>query len=253
VAVGTLEGKTAVVTGGGRGIGRATALHLARSGAATVITGRNEEALRQTQELIARDSGRPAMIKLHDVRDERGARQLADEVATSFGRCDILVNNAAGWLSGTFLEADAKDIDEVVDSIVKGPIFMCRAFWSLLEAASPGHIVNITTLGARQNRSNASPIYIAAKFGLAGFTDSLRRLAVKSGIKVTEILPGSVASELGVDDSTEQIEHRHGLDRYPAAEVAEAVLFAVTRSRAVMIEDIALPSVGDWFQDYVRY
>lgn len=248
-----LEGKTAVVTGGTRKLGYAIALGLSRAGAAVVVTGRDDRLVHEASDRMAADTGRPVIGHVHDVRDEAGARNLANIVANTFGGCDVLVNNAAGWLTGTLLDAESAAIDETVDSIVKGPIFMVRAFWELLALASPGYIVNITTLGARQSRSNASPVYVAAKFGLAGFTDALRRLAIKSDIRVCEILPGSVASEFSLDDLPERVREKYGLDRIPPVDVVDAVLFSLTRSASAMIEDIGLPAVGDWDQDYARY
>ena len=116
--------------------------------------------------LIAADAGARVLARRLDVRDEARAAEVAGDVAATFGRCDILVNNAAGWLTGTLGDADRDSIHEAIDVTVKGPIFMARAFWGLLSAADPAYIVNITTLGARPGRSNASPVYVAAKFGL---------------------------------------------------------------------------------------
>ena len=248
-----LKDKTAVVTGGGRKLGRAIAHGLSRAGASVVITGRTEESLAEAKRMIEEDTGRPVLVGVQDVRDEGAANLLSNEVAEAFGGCDILVNNASGWLKGNLLDADPKEIDEAIDSTIKGPIFMVRAFWSLLSLAKPGYIVNITTLGARPSRSNASPIYVAAKFGLAGFTDALRRLAIKDGILVTEILPGSIASEYGIDEPSSSALEKYGKNRYPSVDIVDAVLFALTRSPNAMVEDIGLPSIGDWGQDYARY
>ena len=117
----------------------------------------------------------------------------------------------------------------------------------------PGYIVNITTLGARPNRSNATPIYVAAKFGLAGFTDAVRRLGIRDGILVTEILPGSVASEFDIDDPIEAIVEKYGQSRVHPRDIAEAVVFSLSRSRAGMVEELGIPSIGDWFEDFSRY
>ena len=131
--------------------------------------------------------------------------RFAAMVRTELGDAHILVNNASGWLTGNLVDAEIGEINDTIDTTIKGPIWMCREFWGQLKRSKPANVINITTLGSRPGRSNATPIYVAAKFGLAGFTDALRRFGIKDGVLVTEILPGSVASNFDLDDPTEDV------------------------------------------------
>ena len=245
--------RVAVITGGGKGIGRAIAVVLAREGFDLALVARDQDAFNDTQERIMRETGRRVLVFRADVTSPDEIARLRVVVDQEFGRVDAFINNAAGWLTGSLVDARIDEIHSVIDTTVKGPIWLCREFWSHLKAANPGYIVNITTLGARPSRSNATPIYVAAKFGLAGFTDAVRRLGIRDGILVTEILPGSVASELGIDDPIEAVEEKHGQSRAHPRDIAEAVVFSLSRSRTGMVEELGIPSVGDWFEDYSRY
>ena len=216
-------------------------------------SARDQEALNDTKIRIETETGRRVLVSQTDVTKPDEIKRLRGIVEKEFNRVDVLINNAAGWLSGTLVDANVDEIHSAIDATVKGPIWMCREFWSLLKSADPGFIVNITTLGARPNRSNATPVYVAAKFGLAGFTDAVRRLGIKDGILVTEILPGSVASDFDIDDPIGMIVEKYGQSRTHPRDIAEAVVFSLTRSKTSMVEDVGLPSVGDWFEDYSRY
>ena len=245
--------KVAVVTGGGKGIGRAISVALAREGYDLALVARDREALNDTKIRIETETGRRVLVSQTDVTNPDEIKRLRRIVEKEFNRVDVLINNAAGWLSGTLVDANVDEIHGAIDTTVKGPIWMCREFWSHLKSAEPGIIVNITTLGARPGRSNATPVYVAAKFGLAGFTDAVRRLGIKDGILVTEILPGSVASDFDIDDPIDAVMQKYGQSKAHPRDVAEAVIFSLSRSKTSMVEEVGLPSVGDWFEDFSRY
>ena len=186
--MGLPENRVAVITGGGKGLGRAIAVALAREGCDLVLLARDRVYLNDTQRRIQHETGRKVLVFQADVTRPDEIARVRSAVDQEFQRVDILINNASGWLTGSLVDARADEINQAIDTTVKGPIWLCREFWGYLKVANPGYIVNITTLGARPNRSNATPIYVAAKFGLAGFTDAVRRLGIKDGILVTEIL-----------------------------------------------------------------
>ena len=248
-----LDKKVAVVTGGGRGIGRSIARALAYKGADIAIIGRNSETLAATESIIRAESVSNVVAVTGDVTQPNVVQAFGEAVQRELGQVNILINNAAGWSSESFFEMDEVGLNEMIDPTIKGTIWVSRAFWDDLKQSQPGYMVNITTLGARFGRSNANPAYVAAKFGLAGLTDSLRRLAIKDGIRVTEILPGSVASEFDIDTEDSVVEAQHGTLRMPPREIAEAVVYAVTRTNSGMVEEIRISSTGDWFEDYFHY
>jgi 3-oxoacyl-[acyl-carrier protein] reductase len=251
--MGRLDKKVAVVTGGGRGIGRSIARALAHEGADIAIIGRNSETLSDTESTIRAESVSNVVAVAGDVTRPDVVQAFGEAVRRDLGRVNILINNAAGWSLESFFEMDEDGLNEMIDPTIKGAIWVSRTFWDDLKQSQPGYIVNITTLGARFGRSNANPAYVAAKFGLAGLTDSLRRLAIKDSIWVTEILPGSVASEFDIETADSVIEAQHGSLRMPPREIAEAVVYAVTRTSSGMVEEIRVSSTGDWFEDYFHY
>lgn len=251
--MGRLNKKVAVVTGGGRGIGRSIARALAHEGANIAIIGRDLETLADTESTIRAESVADVLAVAGDVTRPDVVQAFGEAVRRDLGQVNILVNNAAGWSSRSFFEMDKAGLDKMVDPTIKGAMWISQAFWDDLKRSQPGYIVNITTLGARFGRSNANPAYVAAKFGLAGLTDSLRRLAIKDGIRVTEILPGSVASEFDIETEDSVVEAQHGSLRMPPREIAEAVVYAVTRTSSGMVEEIRISSTGDWFEDYFHY
>lgn len=248
-----LTGRVAAITGGGKGLGRALAVGLARRGARIAITGRRANTLSETAGQIEMETGNEVLHVAIDVSNPEAVRSFATKVHEVMGGAQILINNAAGWLEGTLLDADDSEIHATIDTTIKGPIWLCREFWPQLMEGNPGQILNITTLDSRPNRSNATPIYIAAKAGLAGFTEALRRLAIKDGIQVTELLPGSVASEFGIDATCEEVSGRHGNRRVTPQDIVDSVVFVLTRAPFSMIEELRIPSAGDWFEDFGRY
>ena len=251
--MGSLSKKVAVVTGGGRGIGRSIARLLAHQGASVAIIGRDLCALSDTESTIRTESTSHVVAVAGDVTRLEVVKAFSATVRRELGPINIVVNNAAGWSSEAFFKMDEAAMAAMIDPTIKGAMWISQAFWEDLKRSQPGHIVNITTLGARPGRSNANPAYVAAKFGLAGLTDSLRRLAIKDGIRVTEILPGSVASEFDLDTEDSVVEAKHGRLRMPPREIAEAVVYAVTRTSSAMVEEIRISSADDWFEDYFRY
>ena len=246
------RGKVALITGGGKGIGYSIASGLSHHGMAVVLTGRSADALDKAKEDIVTRGGLVEVFPT-DLSKYGNVLALKAFVLERFRTVDVLVNNAAGWLSGMLEDADVQEIDQIIDTTIKAPIWLCREFLPVLSKNAPSHIINITTLGVRPGRSNATPVYIAAKAGLAGFTESLRRYAIKQGVRVSEVLPGSVASEFPPVTAPEKIIEKHGGSRYPAKDIAETIEFILTRSEAAMVEDISLPAIGDWAEDWARY
>jgi 3-oxoacyl-[acyl-carrier protein] reductase len=249
----SLKGKLAIVTGGARGIGKAIALALSKEGVNLGLVSTNETNLNATKKEIEAAYGVKVIVFAADISKPENVDSFSELVHKTLGPVHILVNNAAGWLNGMLEDTSIDEIHQVIDSTVKAPIWMCRRFWPDLKAAKPGHIINITTLGVRPNRSNATPIYVGAKSGLTGFGEALRRLGIREDIRVTEIQPGSVASEMPLDGPDSDVEKKYGNARVPNRDIADAVIFALTRSKFGMVEDISIPSVGDWFEDWVRY
>lgn len=187
-----LRGKVAVVTGGTRGIGRAIAEALLGSGANVVLTGRRaEDAERVARELDGGD-GR-ALGLACDVRDPASCRELIEGAVQAFGRLDILINNAGVGHFAPVAEMAVEDWQRVIETNLSGVFYCTHEALPHLKAAGGGWVINIGSL-AGKNAFPGGAAYNASKFGLVGFTEALMQEVRGDGIRVSSIMPGSVAT-----------------------------------------------------------
>lgn len=191
-------GKVALVTGGARRVGRALSLGLARAGADIVINYHEaaDEAAETAREIIG--LGRRAIAIRADISEKAEVTQLIDETAETFGRLDILVNNASTYLSTPFLGITEEEWDHVLGVNLKGPFLLSQAAAPLLQRDGGGVIVNISDLSGLQPWSEY-PHHSVSKAGLIHLTEVMAR-ALAPEIRVNCIAPGTV---LPPDDYTE--------------------------------------------------
>ena len=224
--------RVALVTGGGRGIGRAIAARLARDGIAMAVNYRgNEAAAAEVVRQIEADGGR-AVALAADVAVAAEATRLVNDAVARLGRLDILVNNAGITRDNLAMRLSEEDWDAVLDTNLKGAFFCAKAaLRPLLRAREAGRIVNISSVaGLVGNAGQAN--YAAAKAGLLGLTKSLAREVASRGITVNAVAPGFVATEM-TDALPEELRDAAvkmiPLGRFGAPEdVAEAVAFLVS-------------------------
>ena len=190
-----LDGKVAVVTGGGRGIGAAVTRKLASLGASTVVCGRTLSALKHTAEVIVRSGGRCEALEC-DVCQLPAVEALARHVAQTFGHVDILVNNAGiGGFGGPLHQLPPEQWDAVLNTNLRGVYYCIRAFAPTMMRAGGGHIVNISSL-AGKNALPGGAAYAASKWGLNGLTYSVAEELRGHNIRVAVVCPGSVNTDL---------------------------------------------------------
>lgn len=185
----SLHDKLAVVTGAAGGIGAALARHLAAEGCRLVLVDLHPAPLRD----LARSLG--ATAHPMDVRDRDAWQDLAQLVERSHGGADILVNNAGLTILGAFLEQSFDELDRIVDVNLKGVLYGCRALAPQLVARGAGHVVNVSSLAGRVAFPYQSS-YCATKYAVRGFTAALRMELAASGVGVTAVMPGAVATSL---------------------------------------------------------
>jgi NAD(P)-dependent dehydrogenase (short-subunit alcohol dehydrogenase family) len=190
-----LEGKVAVVTGGGRGIGAAITERLAVMGASVVICGRSMPPLEKTASRIAADGGQCEAVQC-DVGELASVENLAHRVQQTFGRCDILVNNAGiGSFSAPLHELKPAEWDAVMNTNLRGVFYCMRSFAPMMIEAGAGDIVNISSIASKNPLPNGA-VYAASKWGLNGLSYSAAEELRKHNIRVTVVCPGSTATEL---------------------------------------------------------
>lgn len=226
-----LTGKTAIVTGGSRGIGRAIALCLAEEGAnVAVIYAGNTAAAEETQKAIAEKGGQAIAIQC-DVASEDAVTAMMKQVKEQFGSIDILVNNAGITRDGLLMRMKTSDWQAVLDTNLTGTFFCTKAVTKIMMKQRSGAIVNLTSVvGLTGNAGQAN--YAAAKSGIIGFTKSVAKELASRGIRVNAVAPGCIDTDMTAvlsDAVKDEMLKTIPLGRVAQPEeVAKAVLFLVS-------------------------
>jgi NAD(P)-dependent dehydrogenase (short-subunit alcohol dehydrogenase family) len=242
----TVSGRVAIVTGASRGIGRATALRLARRGANVVTTARSAAPLDELAAAIA-GAGGSCLPVPGDASDEHDVQRTIDEAIRAFKRIDILVNNAGIGILGPLKDASVADFDQTMAANVRSVFLFSRAVITRMIAQGGGAIVNVASLAGIAAFPNTS-LYNASKFAAVGMTRAMDRELREHNIKVTAICPAGVETDwaMGTGLTREQVA---GLDRLSPDTVAEAILFALTQpANARVAELIVYPMSEDGHQ-----
>jgi 3-oxoacyl-[acyl-carrier protein] reductase len=228
-----LRGQVAVVTGAGRGIGAAIAQKLAALGATAVLCGRNRESLEEAAKSIAKAGGQCDVVPC-DVTSLQSVEAAAKKVEASFGRLDVLVNNAGiGGFSTPLHQLPPDQWDEILNTNLRGVYYAVRAFAPMMIRAGSGHIINISSLAGKNALPNGAA-YAASKWGLNGLTYSLAEELRGRNIRVAVICPGSTNTELSPHEGKDPAKMLQPED------VAHAVAMLVTQSPQSFVSEILL-------------
>ena len=227
-----LRERVAVVTGSGRGIGKAAALTLAREGASVAVATRTPEHADRTASEI-RDAGGTALPVPLDVSDRESVEQMRNRVLERFGRVDILVN-VAGLSTLTPLEdLEEDEWDRVLAVNLKGVYLCARAVLPAMMEQRYGRIVSVASIAGRYGRAQMSAAYSASKAGVLGFTRSVAKRYGEYGITANAIAPGTIVTDMNRDlprDTLDRLMADAAVPRLGEVDdVAEAIRFLVTQ------------------------
>ena len=230
-----MEGKIALVTGGGRGIGRAIAVRLAEGGAKVAISYRANDAAAQETAKLVRETGAECELFKGDVANHEDVEALFKNVGEVFGPVEILVNNAGTTRDNILLRMKDAEFDEVLATNLKGTYLCTRAVLRGMVRARWGRILNISSVvGLLGNAGQAN--YAASKAGIIGFTKSVAREVAGRGITANAVAPGYVETELTgslPENIKEQILAQVPVGRFgEPEEVAEVVAFLASEGAA---------------------
>ncbi|MEW6302547.1 MAG: 3-oxoacyl-[acyl-carrier-protein] reductase [Verrucomicrobiota bacterium] len=222
-----LANQVAVVTGAGRGIGRAIALKFAAEGADVVCVSRTQENSERTAGEV-RALGRKAWAHAVDVADAAAVAAAAEKILTEAGKVDILVNNAGVTRDGLLMRMSAEDWDTVLDTNLKGAFSFTKAFARSFIKQRSGRIINVASvIGLIGNAGQCN--YAASKAGLIGFTKSVARELASRGITVNALAPGFIETDMTAvlkEDMKTELLKQIPLNSFGQAEdIAAAALF----------------------------
>jgi NADP-dependent 3-hydroxy acid dehydrogenase YdfG len=236
--------KTAFITGATSGFGRAIAFRLAGLGYRLIITGRRAERLAELTNTLISDYSIEVFPLCFDVRDNNECTNAIQSLPESFQTIDILINNA-GLAAGAlpFDKSDLEDYDQMIDTNVKGLLYITKLIVPGMIERQKGHIINISSIAGIEVYPNGS-VYCASKHAVNAITKGLRIDLVKYGIKVSSVSPGMAETEFSVvryhGDEEKAKAVYAGLTPLNAEDIADAVEFIISRPEHVSINDIQI-------------
>jgi NAD(P)-dependent dehydrogenase (short-subunit alcohol dehydrogenase family) len=185
-----LEGSVALITGAARGLGAELGRTLGGAGAVVVLTDIREGLLQATADKL-REEGWPIMALTLDVADEGQAQEVVSQIMATYGRLDILINNAAIDRTESIEELEINEWERILRTNLRGPFVLSKMVFPAMKARRSGHVVNIVSTAAKRAWANASA-YHASKWGLLGFSHALHVEARPYQIKVTAVVSGGM-------------------------------------------------------------
>ena len=197
-----LKNKKAIITGGSRGLGKATAIAFGKLGIDVAITGRNEEKLQETV-VELKDLGVNAFYEIFDVGNYEEVQVGIKNIISNLGSVDILVNNAGIAAFGSFTEMEVSVWEKIIQTNVLGMYYVTKEVLPYLIDKNEGDIINVASTAGLNGNANVSA-YCASKFAVIGLSESLMKEVRKNNIRVNTLTPSTIASdmalELGITD-----------------------------------------------------
>jgi 3-oxoacyl-[acyl-carrier protein] reductase len=235
----SLAGKVALVTGAGKGIGRAVALALAQEGVQVGLLARSEEQLQAVAAELTALGGKSVVVAA-DITDRAAVEAAAARVAQELGPIDILINNAGIGTFGKFLEVEPAEWERIIQVNLLGVYYATRAVLPQMVERQTGDIINISSTAGQRGAAGTSA-YSASKFAVMGLTESLMQEVRKHNIRVSALTPSTIATELAVsnkltDGNPEKVAQPEDL--------AELIIAQLKLNRRVFIKEAGMWSTN---------
>ncbi|WBX73023.1 3-ketoacyl-ACP reductase [Tenacibaculum pacificus] len=234
-----LTNKKAIITGGSRGLGKATAIAFAQKGIHVAITGRNEKRLQETVTEL-KSYGVDATYAIFDVGNYDEVQKGIKDIINTFGTVDILVNNAGIAAFGTFNEMKVSDWTQIIQTNLMGMYYVTKEVLPYLIEKNEGDIINIASTAGLSGNATTSA-YSASKFAVIGMSESLMKEVRKNNIRVCTLTPSTIASdmslELGITDGNPE-------KVLQPDDFAELIVAGLTLPRRAMLKGASLWSTN---------
>ena len=236
----SLTGKTVVLTGASKGIGRALALQLAQQGANLALVARSESELNELKSEVEK-AGAKCLVFVGSVDNEALAKRTISKTVAAFGRIDFMINNAGFGIFGATDSFSAEQWDSVFDTNVKGTFLFSKAALEPMKAQQDGHIINIASDVAKRVFDGGS-LYCASKYAQEAFSAALRKEVRREGIKVSVVYSGLVDTPFHADPYTERKQ-----TWLTAEDMANSIIFIMSQPKHVVIDELMIHPLS---QDY---
>lgn len=235
--------KTIMVTGATAGFGRAIAEKFAKNGYRVIITGRRKERLLELEKEL-NNTGSEVLSLNFDVRDLAAVKEAVENLPAEWKNIDILVNNAGLAVGLSHIDGgDTDDWDRMIDTNVKGLLYVTRTVTPLMVARGGGHIFNISSIAGKEVYENGN-VYCASKHAVDALSKAMRIDLLKHGIKVTNIAPGMAETEFSIvrfkGDNEKADAVYKGVKALTAGDIAEVIYFCANLPERVCINDLTI-------------
>jgi 3-hydroxy acid dehydrogenase/malonic semialdehyde reductase len=249
--------KTVLITGATSGIGKATAILLAENGYRLILTGRRNDRLIVLKSELESKFNIKVLTLNFDIRSREETEKALEEVKNNNLDVDILINNA-GLAAGLndINEGVTDDWERMIDTNVKGLLYISRIVSQWMVQKGNGHIINISSIAGKETYPKGN-VYCASKHAVQSITKGMRLDLLKYGIKVTSVCPGAVETEFSLvrfnQDKDLAGQVYEGFTPLGANDIAETILFVITRPAHVNIDDIlVMPTAQAYSRDFNR-
>lgn len=239
-----LEGKVALVTGASSGIGEAIARHLAEEGANVVLAARREEKLTDLAQSLNDGSNGKAIVVKTDVTKKEDMENLVQQAKDTYGKVDIVINNAGVMLLSFMKNDEVDQWTQMVDVNINGVLHGVHAVLPDMLKQESGHIVNVSSVAGHEVFPS-SAVYSATKYAVRALSMGLEKELSKTGVRVTNISPGAVESELTnhiTDDEVLEMfkDRASSMKKLQAEDIARSVVYAVTQPDYVNVNEVVV-------------